>query len=76
MPQKKKRITVGDYAATGAAAFLCYLRDLFTASEKEQFSRAEILVILETCSRDTDWFPSGIGQAMWNMEDGEPKEDA
>ena len=54
--------------ALGAAVFLCYLRDLFTVSDKEKFSRDEILVILEICRRDTNVFPAGIGQLVWNME--------
>lgn len=57
--------------AVGAASFLCYLRDLFTGAGKDQFSREEILVILETCSRDAEIFPAGVAILMWNMEEHE-----
>ena len=54
--------------AVGAAALLCFIRDLFTATEYEQFSRDKILVLLETVSRDADIFPCGIGKTMWDVE--------
>jgi hypothetical protein len=56
-------------AALGAAAFLCYLRDLFTATPTQAFTQAEILVLLETCSRDGEIFPMGIGTLMWDCEE-------
>lgn len=59
--------------AVGAAGLLCYLRDLFTLGNKDQYSREEILVILEICSRDGDIFPCGVGHLMWQIED-EPLE--
>ena len=40
----------------GAALMVSYLRDLFTGSEKESFSRDEILVLLDTIKKDTDLF--------------------
>lgn len=46
-------------------AMLCFLRDLFTG-DKQQYTTAEILVLLETLSRDPDIFPNGEGVAMWN----------
>ena len=54
--------------AVGAAALLCFIRDLFTATEYEQFSRDKILVLLETVSRDPELFPCGIGKTMWDVE--------
>ncbi len=54
--------------AIGAAGLLCYLRDLFTLSNKDLYSRAEILVILETMSRDGEIFPNGVGELMWQAE--------
>ena len=54
--------------AAGGAALLCYLRDLFTATPTETFNRADILVILETLSRDNEIFPCGIGTTMWDCE--------
>lgn len=55
----------------GCAGMLCYLRDLFTITDREQYDRAEILIILESISRDSDWFPTGIGVKLWGMEDEE-----
>jgi len=54
--------------AVGAALFWSYLRDLFTASEMEQFSREKILVILETLSRDPEIFPYGVVELVANCE--------
>lgn len=54
--------------AAGGAAVLCLIRDLFTATPDETFSREQILVILETLSRDNDIFPCGIGTTMWDCE--------
>lgn len=59
---------LSEEAAIGAASFLCYLRDCLTASPKEQWSRGELLVLLETCSRDGELFPMGVGSLMWEME--------
>jgi len=55
--------------AVGGAAILCYIRDLFTSGEREQFDRGSILVVLETISRDAELFPCGIGTVMWQAED-------
>ena len=55
----------------GGAGLICYLRDLLTETPKESFTRGEILVLLESVSRDPDWFPSGVGIAMWQLEDSE-----
>ena len=55
--------------AVGAAAFLCYLRDCLTSSPKEHWSQGELLVLLETLSRDAEMFPCGIAQTMWNAEE-------
>lgn len=54
--------------APAAAAMVCYLRDLFTITPKESFTREEILVLLETVSSDPEIFPCGIGVKMWEME--------
>lgn len=55
--------------AVGAAAFLCYLRDCVTASPHETWSRGGLLVLLETCSRDAELFPAGVGTMMWDADD-------
>jgi hypothetical protein len=54
--------------AVGAAGLLCYLRDLFTLSDKTSYSQGEILVLLETISRDAEIFPCGTGKLMWAAE--------
>lgn len=56
-------------SAVGAAGMLCYIRDLFTVSSKDHFSRGEILVILETISRDPEIFPCGLGNIAWSAEE-------
>ena len=56
-------------AAVGAASMLCYLRDCFTTSPRDQWDRPTLLVLLETASRDGDLFPSGMGSIMWQAED-------
>ena len=68
-----KALLDGD-AAVGAASFLCYLRDCFTASGKDVWRREELLVLLETMSRDREMFPCGIGSLMWQMDaEGQPE---
>ncbi len=62
---------VGEQQALGAASLLCLIRDLFTGTPKESFSRGELLVLLETLSHDEQLFPHGIGTAMWAVEDEE-----
>ena len=62
-------------AAVGAAGLLCYLRDLITASGQESWSKPELLVLLEICSRDSEVFPNGTGVLMWDMEDEGVKDD-
>ena len=54
--------------AVGAAAMLCFIRDLVTAADCEM-GRPEFLVMLETISRDHQLFPNGMGHVMWNCED-------
>ena len=54
--------------AVGAAAFLCYLRDCITGSPKGIWSREELLVLLETMSRDREMFPCGIGNVLWALD--------
>ncbi len=58
----------GDFAL-GAASMVCYLRDLFTLTDRHQFSQAEVLIMLEAISRDHELFPLGVGRLMWEMED-------
>lgn len=60
-------------AAIGAASILCFLRDNFTTTPKETFSRDELLVLLESICGSTDFFPGGIGHQLWGM-DCEPLE--
>lgn len=54
--------------AAGGAAILCFIRDAFTATPQEAWSRGEILVLLEILSHDSDLFPCGIGTMMWDCE--------
>jgi hypothetical protein len=63
-------------AAVGAAAFLCYFRDLITVSNKETFRREDILVILEMLSSDDELFPMGIGRLMWEAYPDEDTDDS
>lgn len=55
-------------AAVGAAALLCYLRDLITAGTAETYDRGTLLVLLETISRDAELFPAGVGVLIWEAE--------
>lgn len=52
----------------GAACMLCYLRDLFTATPRETFTRESILVILEAVSRDPELFSENEGVKAWSLE--------
>lgn len=58
-------------AAIGAALMLIYLRDLFTAANRDQWDRPSILVALEAISRDQEVFPTGVGRVMWQCEEDE-----
>jgi hypothetical protein len=55
--------------AFGAAGLLCYIRDLITGGGKDVYRREDILVLLETISRDPSIFPCGLGVMVWVMED-------
>jgi len=57
--------------ATGAAALLCFIRDLVTTAPRDTYSREDLLVLLETISRDAEIFPLGTGQLIWQLEDEE-----
>lgn len=54
--------------AAGAAAMLTYLRDLIGDTEESRITKVQMLVLLETISRDEDFFPDGTGVEMWAME--------
>lgn len=56
-------------AAVGAAAMLCYLRDLVSGGGRETYDQASLLVILHTISEDAEIFPLGVGELMWNAEE-------
>jgi hypothetical protein len=57
------RPAVRGEALVGAALFWTYLRDLFTVTPKEQFTRDEILVILDAVQTDGDLaIPGAIKQ--------------
>ena len=68
----RKPMLEGELAA-GAGAFLCYLRDLITCGERETYDRGTLLVLLETCSNDSEML-GGVGRLMWGAEDP-PLED-
>jgi hypothetical protein len=68
----QKPIIHGDFAV-GAAFLWSYLRDLFTAAGKDQFTRDELLVLLDTISRDGEIFVPG---AMAMMADAWAEEEA
>ena len=53
----------GDFAV-GAAVLWSYLRDLFTNAGKDQFTRDEILVLLDTVNRDSELFTPGAMAMM------------
>lgn len=59
---------LGPESAIGAAALICYVRDLITSSPKEDYSRGELLVVLETISNDDEIFPLGTGRLLWQVE--------
>ena len=73
MPSRDLRLfpdsILKEEAAIGGAAYLCFLRDCLTKSAKDVWTREELLVLLETMSRDGEMFPCGIGSLMWEMED-------
>jgi len=52
----------------GEAVVLCYLRDIITASNKDGWSKEEVLLLLLYLSKQEDLFPDGIGVKMWGME--------
>ena len=54
--------------AVGAAAVLCFIRDLVTVSPREDYNRVDILVLLEMLSRDQELFPCGVGVLIWEAE--------
>ena len=53
--------------ATGAAIMLVYLRDLVTAGNRDVYPREDLLVLLETCSRDAEMLPCGVGTLIWDQ---------
>ena len=55
-------------AACGAAALLCYIRDLVTVGNVENYDRGTLLVLLETISRDAEIFPCGVAKVLWAAE--------
>jgi hypothetical protein len=70
-PFGHKTPTLDEEQATGAALLLCYIRDLLTNSPRENFPREDLLVLLETISRDGELFPNGAGQLVWQLDDEE-----
>lgn len=60
---------IDEDCAVGAGAMLVYIRDLLTTSPRGEYSTGELLVPLETISRDPDIFPAGVGNLMWAAED-------
>jgi hypothetical protein len=53
----------GDFAV-GAIGHLQYLRDLFTGTEKEHFTRDEILVLLDLAGHDPEVFMTGAWELV------------
>ena len=54
--------------ATGVSV-LCFLRDLFTSTPRESFSRDEMLVILKLAVDDPELFPDqDQAQTLWSWE--------
>ncbi|MDM7994659.1 MAG: hypothetical protein QUT30_03125 [Acidobacteriota bacterium] len=51
-----KRDVLDENCQLGAAAMLMFLRDLFTIANKDQFTREEILVLLNDLQNDRDIF--------------------
>lgn len=67
----EKPIFEGEYAV-GAAIFWAYLRGLLTAAGKDDFTRDELLITLETISRDLDMFPGGLLQLVGSLDQEKP----
>ena len=63
-----KKPAVPPAEAAAAAVMLCYIRDLVTAANNP-LGTAEVLVMLEMISRDSDIFPCGVGVAMWDSQE-------
>ncbi len=55
-------------AGAGAAVLLCYIRDLVSCGNRENYDRGTLLVLLETISNDPEIFPCGIGRLLWAAE--------
>ena len=54
--------------ALGAATLLTFIRDLVTNSPRDSYPREDLLVLLETISRDGELFPNGAGLLAWQAE--------
>ncbi|HET9131164.1 MAG TPA: hypothetical protein VFO86_09465 [Terriglobia bacterium] len=59
---------VNHQAMIGMAGMLCLLRDLFTATPIEVFSRDKILVMLKNMAESVEIFPNGEGIRMWEED--------
>jgi hypothetical protein len=53
-----------------ALLVLRYIRDLITVGERETYSRAELLIILDLIGHDPELFPEGL----WEKLDSEQEE--
>jgi hypothetical protein len=55
-------------AVMGMALMICFMRDLYTGTPKDVFTREEILVHLRTLAECEDLFPNGEGVQMWESD--------
>lgn len=61
-------------SAAGAGIMLLHIRKALTMTERENWNRAEILVLLEEFSRDAELFPIEFSAFLWDMEHDAPQE--
>lgn len=61
-------VTVPKDCFWGMAAMLCMIRDLFTITPLETFSREQVLVLLHTLATDPETFPDNEGLRMWEED--------
>lgn len=55
-------------ARYGMANMIAYLRDVFTVTPRDNFTRDEILVLLKITADDSEIFPNGEGAEIWGTE--------
>lgn len=59
-----KRDTLDEEQQLGAAFMVMFLRDLFTIANKDNFTREDILVLLNTVQNDSEIFTADVVMIM------------